>query len=58
MGWCALDFFYHLLISSRIPSNHFEHGREYHGYRKGLYMYPCDEVGRLGQRKRSFILTI
>ncbi|KAL8648889.1 MAG: hypothetical protein Q9210_004725 [Variospora velana] len=24
--------------------NHIENGREYHGYRRGMYMYPCDEV--------------
>jgi hypothetical protein len=21
-----------------------EHGRWYHGFRRGIYMYPCDEV--------------
>jgi 2-polyprenyl-3-methyl-5-hydroxy-6-metoxy-1,4-benzoquinol methylase len=24
-------------------SNYMENGRWYHGYRRGLYMYPCDE---------------
>lgn len=23
-----------------------ENGRLYHGYRRGIYMYPCDEVRR------------
>ncbi|MCJ1380625.1 Secondary metabolism regulator lae1 [Xylographa soralifera] len=30
-----------------VPSqqeNHYENGRWFHGYRKGLYMYPCDEA--------------
>ncbi|MCJ1253639.1 Secondary metabolism regulator lae1 [Lignoscripta atroalba] len=26
-----------------IPPNHIENGREFHGFRKGIYMYPCDE---------------
>lgn len=25
-------------------SDHYENGRLYHGYRRGIYMYPCDEV--------------
>ncbi|RYO11776.1 hypothetical protein AA0121_g9632 [Alternaria tenuissima] len=25
-------------------SNYMENGRWYHGYRRGLYMYPCDEA--------------
>lgn len=24
--------------------NHVENGREYHGYRRGMYLYPCDQV--------------
>jgi hypothetical protein len=36
--------------SLRLPvpaqnSNYLENGRLYHGYRRGIYMYPCDEVG-------------
>lgn len=30
-----------------IPLNdqpHLENGRLFHGFRKGIYMYPCDEV--------------
>ncbi|KAL8940001.1 MAG: hypothetical protein Q9216_003053, partial [Gyalolechia sp. 2 TL-2023] len=23
--------------------NHSENGREYHGYRRGMYLYPCDK---------------
>ncbi|KAL8757836.1 MAG: hypothetical protein Q9199_001907 [Rusavskia elegans] len=23
--------------------NHIENGREYHGFRRGMYMYPCDK---------------
>ncbi|KAI4171369.1 MAG: hypothetical protein LQ343_004325 [Gyalolechia ehrenbergii] len=23
--------------------NHVENGREYHGYRRGMYLYPCDK---------------
>ncbi|KAI9837015.1 MAG: Secondary metabolism regulator lae1 [Sarea resinae] len=26
-----------------LPPNHIEHGRLFHGFRKGIYMYPCDE---------------
>ncbi|CBX97665.1 predicted protein [Plenodomus lingam JN3] len=26
-------------------SNYLENGRWYHGFRRGIYMYPCDEVG-------------
>ncbi len=26
------------------PQNYIENGREYHGFRAGMYMYPCDEV--------------
>lgn len=34
---------------ARLPvpaqnSNYMENGRWYHGYRRGLYMYPCDEA--------------
>jgi hypothetical protein len=25
-------------------SNYLENGRWYHGFRRGIYMYPCDEV--------------
>ena len=37
--------------SSRLPvpaqnSNYLENGRYYHGYRRGIYQYPCDEVSR------------
>ncbi len=27
-----------------VPSDYEENGRVYHGYRKGSYMYPCDDV--------------
>ena len=27
-----------------LPSNYVENGRLYHGFRKGRYMYPCDEA--------------
>jgi hypothetical protein len=27
-------------------SNYHENGRLYHGFRRGIYMYPCDEVSR------------
>ncbi|MCJ1224937.1 Secondary metabolism regulator lae1 [Toensbergia leucococca] len=26
-----------------LPPNHVENGRTFHGFRKGIYMYPCDE---------------
>ena len=26
------------------PQDYMENGRLYHGFRKGIYMYPCDEV--------------
>ena len=32
------------LLVNRNGANYIEHDREYHGWRKGLYMYPCDEV--------------
>lgn len=34
------------------PPDYMENGRMYHGYRKGTYMYPCDEVsaGRIALR--------
>ena len=25
-------------------SNYLENGRWYHGFRRGIYMYPCDEL--------------
>ena len=25
-------------------NNYVENGRVYHGFRRGMYMYPCDEV--------------
>jgi len=28
------------------PADYEENGRKYHGYRKGSYMYPCDEVSK------------
>jgi hypothetical protein len=31
-------------LDPSIPPDYLENGRWYHGYRKGLYMYPCDEV--------------
>jgi hypothetical protein len=30
-----------------IPPNYIENGRLYHGFRKGRYMFPCDEVNFL-----------
>lgn len=27
-----------------LPPNYHENGRAYHGYRKGKYLFPCDEV--------------
>ncbi|OCK90767.1 LaeA-like protein [Cenococcum geophilum 1.58] len=26
-----------------VPQNYIENGRLYHGFRRGIYMYPCDE---------------
>ncbi|TVY23017.1 Secondary metabolism regulator LAE1 [Lachnellula hyalina] len=28
----------------RIPGNYIENGREYHAFRKGKYLFPCDET--------------
>lgn len=28
----------------RIPENYMENGREYHAFRKGKYLFPCDEM--------------
>lgn len=36
------------LPSPLIPENYMENGREYHGFRKGKYMFPCDEVNLAG----------
>jgi hypothetical protein len=33
-----------LPLDQSIPPDYLENGRWYHGYRKGSYMYPCDEV--------------
>jgi hypothetical protein len=30
--------------SAPPPQNYVENNREYHGFRKGKYMFPCDEV--------------
>lgn len=39
------------------PPNYEENGRLYHGYRKGSYMYPCDEVNADIQRSGKPKLT-
>ncbi|KAG9227985.1 hypothetical protein BJ875DRAFT_478860 [Amylocarpus encephaloides] len=31
----------------RIAENYTENGREYHGFRRGKYMFPCDEMDRM-----------
>lgn len=40
-----------------IPPNHVENGRLFHGYRKGMYMYPCDEVRSRAAIERANPLT-
>lgn len=30
--------------AATLPPNHVENGRTFHGFHKGMYMYPCDEV--------------
>ena len=30
-----------------VPQDYWENGRKYHGFRKGKYMFPCDEVGHI-----------
>ncbi|KZF21952.1 methyltransferase LaeA [Xylona heveae TC161] len=30
-------------LAAPVPPNYMENGRLYHGFRKGIYMYPCDE---------------
>jgi hypothetical protein len=45
--------------SCRLPvpaqnSNYLENGRYYHGYRRGIYQYPCDEVSRPDPDPRPF----
>ncbi|KAF4611378.1 hypothetical protein G7Y89_g15635 [Cudoniella acicularis] len=32
------------ITTPRIAENYIENGREYHGYRKGKYLFPCDEL--------------
>ncbi|KAF2401850.1 LaeA-like protein [Trichodelitschia bisporula] len=30
-------------LATPVPQNYIENGRLFHGFRRGLYMYPCDE---------------
>ena len=32
------------VLQNYVPADYEENGRLYHGYKKGIYMYPCDEV--------------
>jgi hypothetical protein len=34
------------LVNLPPPQNYVENNREYHGFHKGKYMFPCDEVSR------------
>jgi SAM-dependent methyltransferase len=34
-------------------SNYHENGRLYHGFRRGIYMYPCDEVSAPPSDRRA-----
>jgi len=50
MGVCPRSPYHarRLTLARRLPvpaqnSNYMENGRWYHGFRRGLYMYPCDE---------------
>ncbi|KAL8631258.1 hypothetical protein Q9189_003022 [Teloschistes chrysophthalmus] len=38
------------VMTAPYPNRH-ENGREYHGYRAGMYMYPCDNVCTLATRE-------
>ena len=40
---------YAVAPSPNVPA-HSENGRLFHGYMKGMYMYPCDEVSELPMR--------
>lgn len=31
------------VLQNYVPADYEENGRLYHGYKKGIYMYPCDE---------------
>lgn len=33
-----------LQTAAVLPGNYIENRREYHGFRKGKYLFPCDEV--------------
>ena len=35
-------------VTSRSVPPYMENGRLYHGYKKGMYMFPCDEVSAPG----------
>ena len=35
---------HHHSVVPLAPQNYIEHGRLFHGFRKGMYMFPCDEV--------------
>jgi hypothetical protein len=35
------------LPTPAATDNYMENGRLYHGFRRGMYMYPCDEVRAL-----------
>ncbi|KAL2056678.1 hypothetical protein ABVK25_003072 [Lepraria finkii] len=32
------------MTAAEPPPDYLENGRKYHGYRRGIYMYPCDET--------------
>ncbi|KAJ8605672.1 hypothetical protein MRB53_041389 [Persea americana] len=43
-----------LPIAQAAPAYHEENGRLYHGFHKGIYMYPCDEVCSLGHHGLTY----
>jgi hypothetical protein len=47
----ATDLGRSILVPGWEP-NYVENDREFHGWRKGLYMYPCDEVRRCSYTAR------
>lgn len=37
-------YFPNYSLAAPVSQNYTENGRTYHGFRRGVYMYPCDEV--------------
>jgi len=44
-------------LAVAVPQNYLENGRLYHGFRKGVYMYPCDEVRAFPWNRSTIVAT-